>query len=64
MDMCGALFLSLGWLMQQSVNGGLDYLSQGQAMQLQGDFSIAGFFPVHYGTEESGSLPALSPCNK
>lgn len=64
MDMCGAVFLSLGWLMLQLAGGELDYMSQGQGLQLQGDFSIAGFFPLHYTEGASASLPALGPCNE
>ncbi|KAM9350328.1 taste receptor type 1 member 1 [Symphorus nematophorus] len=53
-----------GWLVLQLADGRLDYISQGQGMQLQGNFSIAGFFPLHYGSGESSGLPALSPCNE
>ncbi len=60
----GAVFLSLGWLMLQLADGELDYMSQGQGMQLQGDFSIAGLFPLHSSDGPSASLPALAPCNE
>lgn len=62
--MFGAVFVSLGWLMLQLADGELDYLSQGKWMQLKGDFSIAGFFPLHYTDGPSAGLPALPPCNK
>lgn len=62
--MFGAVFLSLGWLMLQLADGELDYVSQGQGMQLQGDFSIAGFFPLHYTDGPSAGLPALGPCDE
>lgn len=63
MDLSGAVFLSVGWLMLQVSDGELDYVSQGQGMQLQGDFLIAGLFPLHYTNGQSGGLPALGPCN-
>ncbi|XP_068589533.1 taste receptor type 1 member 1 [Cebidichthys violaceus] len=63
MDLSGAVLLSLGWLMLQLADGKLDYISQGQGMQLQGDFLIAGLFPLHYTDEPSAAFPALSPCN-
>ncbi|XP_051282244.1 taste receptor type 1 member 1 [Dicentrarchus labrax] len=62
--MFGAVFLSLGWLMLQLADGELDYMSQGQGMQLKGDFSIAGFFPLHYADEPTSGLPALGRCNE
>ncbi|XP_022597598.1 taste receptor type 1 member 2 [Seriola dumerili] len=61
--MFAAVFLSLGWLMVQLTDGELDYISQGQGMQLQGNFSIAGLFPLHYTDGPSAGLPALGPCN-
>ncbi|CAK6951166.1 taste receptor type 1 member 1 [Scomber scombrus] len=51
-----------GWLMLQLADGELDYVSQGEGMQLQGDFLIAGLFPLHY-TDGPSGLPALIPCN-
>uniref|UniRef100_A0A3Q3EKE2 Taste receptor, type 1, member 1 n=1 Tax=Labrus bergylta TaxID=56723 RepID=A0A3Q3EKE2_9LABR len=45
--MFGAVFLSLSWLILQLSDGELDYISKGKGMQLQGDFSIAGLFPLH-----------------
>ncbi|GAA6220043.1 taste receptor type 1 member 2 [Lates japonicus] len=62
--MFGAVFLCLSWLMVQFTDGELDYTSQGQGMQLQGDFSIAGLFPLHYADEPSAGLPALGPCDE
>lgn len=59
-----AAILSFSSVMLQLVEGELDYISHGQGMQLQGDFSIAGFFPLHYGHEPSGSIPALGPCRE
>uniref|UniRef100_A0A3Q0T033 Taste receptor, type 1, member 1 n=1 Tax=Amphilophus citrinellus TaxID=61819 RepID=A0A3Q0T033_AMPCI len=61
--MSGAVLLSLCWLMLQSADGELDYTTWGQGMQLQGDFSIAGLFPLYYTNEPSG-LPALVPCRE
>ncbi|XP_042348549.1 taste receptor type 1 member 1 [Plectropomus leopardus] len=58
-----SVFLSLGCLMLQFADGALDYISQGQGMRLQGDFNIAGLFPLHYTDRPSGGLPALGPCN-
>ncbi|XP_076597985.1 taste receptor type 1 member 1 [Chaetodon auriga] len=62
--MFGAVFVSLGWLMLQLADGELDSISQRQGMQLQGDYSISGLFPLHYTTEQSSSLPALDPCDE
>nr|APG29589.1 taste receptor type 1 member 1 [Siniperca chuatsi] len=62
--MSGVVFLSLGWLMLQLADAELDYISQGQGMQLQGDFTIAGLFPLHYTDGQNASLPALGPCNE
>ncbi|XP_068454165.1 taste receptor type 1 member 1 [Clinocottus analis] len=64
MDLSGAVLLSVGWLMLQLADGKLDYISQGQGMQLQGDFLLAGFFPLYYADEPSAAFPALSPCNE
>ncbi|XP_058499508.1 taste receptor type 1 member 1 [Solea solea] len=63
--MFSAVFLSLGLLMMvQITDGELDYTSQGQGMQLQGNFSITGMFPLHSNNELSPGLPALGPCNE
>uniref|UniRef100_A0A671TKR1 Taste receptor, type 1, member 1 n=1 Tax=Sparus aurata TaxID=8175 RepID=A0A671TKR1_SPAAU len=62
MDVFGAVVLSLGWLTLQLANGELDYISQGQGLQLQGDFVLAGLFPLHYDVESTSSLPALVNC--
>ncbi|XP_040908281.1 taste receptor type 1 member 1 [Toxotes jaculatrix] len=64
MDTFGAAFLFLGWLLVQLTDGELDYTSQGQGMQLQGNFSIAGMFPLHYTDGPTPSLPALGPCDE
>lgn len=63
MMMSGAVFLFFGWLMLQSADGDLDYISQGQGMQLQGNFSIAGLFPLHYTDGLTSTLPALVSCD-
>nr|ACI32334.1 taste receptor type 1 member 1 [Takifugu fasciatus]ACI32335.1 taste receptor type 1 member 1 [Takifugu fasciatus] len=54
--------LSATPLMLQLVTGELDYSTHGHGMQLHGNFSIAGFFPLHYGEKLDGSLPALELC--
>ncbi|XP_059189018.1 taste receptor type 1 member 1 [Centropristis striata] len=64
MDLSAALFLCVGWLMLQLADGELDYITQGQGMQLQGDFSLAGLFPLHYSDAPSHKSPALGQCNK
>lgn len=51
-------------LMLHLVPGELDYSSLGQGMQLHGNFSLAGFFPLHYGHQPDASLPALAPCRE
>ncbi|XP_029012466.1 taste receptor type 1 member 1 [Betta splendens] len=61
--MSGALLLVLGCLVLQSADGKLDYISKGQGMQLQGDISIAGLFPLHYTDGFTSNLPALVPCD-
>ncbi|XP_061691624.1 taste receptor type 1 member 1 isoform X2 [Syngnathoides biaculeatus] len=45
-------------------DGELDYNSQGEGLHLQGDFSIAGLFPLHNANGPSAGLPALGPCNE
>ncbi|XP_041860086.1 taste receptor type 1 member 1 [Melanotaenia boesemani] len=62
--MLPVVFLSLGWLMLQLTAGELDYVSHGQGMQLQGDYSLAGLFPLHYTNKPSNGLPALVPCDQ
>lgn len=64
MDMSSAVFLSLSWLILQLANGELDYTSHGQGMQLRGNFTIAGLFPLHKAVAPSASLPALVPCDE
>lgn len=56
--------LSTTHLMLQLVSGELDRSSHGQGMHLHGNFSIAGFFPLHYGVEPDGRLPALALCKE
>ncbi|XP_005800206.1 taste receptor type 1 member 2 [Xiphophorus maculatus] len=56
--------LSLGWLMLQLAAGELDYASQAEGMRLQGDFSFAGLFPLHYTDVSANGLPALVPCDQ
>uniref|UniRef100_A0A667XKW9 Taste receptor, type 1, member 1 n=1 Tax=Myripristis murdjan TaxID=586833 RepID=A0A667XKW9_9TELE len=62
--MCCAAFLSLGWLMLVLAEGKLDYISKGEGLQLQGDFSIAGLFPLHYTDAPTSGMPALGSCSK
>uniref|UniRef100_UPI003AAB4545 taste receptor type 1 member 1 n=1 Tax=Centroberyx gerrardi TaxID=166262 RepID=UPI003AAB4545 len=63
--MCGAAgFLSLVGLMLLLSDGKLDSVSEGKGLQLQGDFSIAGLFPLHYTDAPGSGLPALGTCNK
>ncbi|XP_041656135.1 taste receptor type 1 member 1 [Cheilinus undulatus] len=61
--MFGAVFFSLNWLLLQLAKGELDYISKGEGMRLQGDFSITGLFPLHYPEGPSAGLPALGLCN-
>ncbi|XP_077367933.1 taste receptor type 1 member 1 [Festucalex cinctus] len=51
-------------LVLQVADGELDYISQGEGLHLQGDFSIAGLFPLHDTNGLSAGLPALGPCNE
>ncbi|KAM4738110.1 LOW QUALITY PROTEIN: taste receptor type 1 member 1 [Anableps anableps] len=53
-----------GWLMLQLAAGKLDYISQAEGMQLQGDYSFAGLFPLHYTDVSATGLPALAPCDQ
>ena len=50
--------------MLQSTAGELDYTSQGLGMQLQGDYSFAGLFPLHYTDEPNDAFPALVRCDQ
>lgn len=60
-----SVFLALSWLLLlQAADGELDYESQGQGLHLQGDFSIAGLFPLHYTDGPADGLPALVPCDE
>lgn len=59
-----AAVVSTTHLMLQLVGGELDRWSHGQGMRLRGNFSIAGFFPLHYGHGPDGRLPALAPCKE
>ncbi|XP_061128038.1 taste receptor type 1 member 1 [Syngnathus typhle] len=64
-DMCVTLpYLFLCCLMLRMADAELDYVSQGGGLYLQGDFSIAGLFPLHDTNGPSPGLPALRPCNK
>ncbi|XP_069579518.1 taste receptor type 1 member 1 [Brachyistius frenatus] len=62
--MSAAVFLSFSCLLLQLADGQLDYTSQGQGMQLRGDFSITGLFPLHDTDGSSDGFPALVPCNE
>ncbi|XP_047215531.1 taste receptor type 1 member 1 [Girardinichthys multiradiatus] len=62
--MFGIVLLSSGWLMLQLAAGKLDYTSQAEGMQLQGDYSFAGLFPLHYTDRPGTGLPALVPCDQ
>ncbi|XP_061833001.1 taste receptor type 1 member 1 [Nerophis lumbriciformis] len=57
------LYLFFCGLVLHVSDGQLDYISQGEGLHLQGDFSIAGLFPLHYTNGPSVGLPALGPCN-
>lgn len=56
--------LSTTHLMLQLAGGELDLTSPEQGMQLHGNFSIAGFFAIHFGDNPDGRLPALTPCKE
>lgn len=56
--------LSTTHLMLQLAGGELDLTSPEQGMQLHGNFSIAGFFAIHFGDKPDGRLPALTPCKE
>lgn len=62
--MLSKLFLFLGCLSVQKTDAEMYVISQGQGLQLQGNFSIAGLFPLHYADEPSGDTPALGLCNE
>uniref|UniRef100_A0A3Q3AYU8 Taste receptor, type 1, member 1 n=1 Tax=Kryptolebias marmoratus TaxID=37003 RepID=A0A3Q3AYU8_KRYMA len=62
--MFGTVLLSLCWLVLQLAAGELDYTSQGEGMQLQGEYSFAGLFPLHYTEDLTNGLPALVPCDQ
>ncbi|XP_077584481.1 taste receptor type 1 member 1 [Stigmatopora nigra] len=52
----------LSYLFLQVAHGKLDSISQGEGLHLDGDFSIAGLFPLHYTDGASTGFPALVPC--
>ncbi|XP_013857143.1 taste receptor type 1 member 1 [Austrofundulus limnaeus] len=56
--------LSLCWLKLHLAAGELDYTSHGEGMQLEGDYSFAGLFPLHYTGGPTDGLPALVPCDQ
>lgn len=56
--------LSTTPLMLQLVTGELDYTTHGQGMHLHGNFSIVGFFPLHYGDKLDGRVPAVASCKE
>uniref|UniRef100_A0A3Q2ZJI6 Taste receptor, type 1, member 1 n=1 Tax=Hippocampus comes TaxID=109280 RepID=A0A3Q2ZJI6_HIPCM len=56
--------LFLCCLLLQVTDGELDFTSRGEGLHLQGDFSIAGLFPLHDTNGPSAGLPALGPCNE
>lgn len=62
--MFGAVLILLGLLMVQQTHGVLDYTTKAAGMQLEGDFSIAGLFPLHYAKGQSLGLPAVGECNE
>nr|XP_057940118.1 taste receptor type 1 member 1 [Doryrhamphus excisus] len=57
-------YLFLCCLVLQVADGELDYISHGEGLHLQGDFSIAGLFPLHYTNRPSTGLPALGACKE
>lgn len=61
--MVTALLVSFCCLMLPKADGNLDYNIYAQGMQLQGDFSIAGFFPLHYSSNPDGLFPGMDSCN-
>lgn len=62
--MFGSVFVFLCWLMLQSAAGELDYTARGEGMHLQGDYSLAGLFPLHYTAVLTNGQPALVPCDQ
>ncbi|KAM4609904.1 taste receptor type 1 member 1-like [Polymixia lowei] len=62
--MCIVVFLSLGWLTLVLADGEPDYISQGDGLQLLGDFSVAGYFPLHYRESSRSGVPVLGACNE
>lgn len=58
------MFFFLRWLILHLAAGELDYISQGKGMQLQGDYSLAGLFPLHYTKNPNSGFPALVPCDQ
>lgn len=49
--------------MLPKADGSLDYNIYAQGMQLEGDFSLAGFFPLHYSGDPDGLFPGMDSCN-
>lgn len=49
--------------MLPKTDGSLDYNIYAQGMQLEGDISLAGFFPLHLSGDPDGLFPGMDSCN-
>lgn len=51
--LCGLVLVMAGWA-----------LDEGAGLQLPGDYSISGLFPLHNSNSSMSDLPALASCEE
>ncbi|XP_023861812.1 taste receptor type 1 member 1-like [Salvelinus sp. IW2-2015] len=61
MDVCGGVCVVLGWLVLILAG---HQLTEGTGLQLPGDYSIYGLFPLHKLAPSSSNLPDLGACKE
>lgn len=62
-NMWTPVLISLVCLLLPEADGILNYNIYAQGMQLEGDFSLAGLFPLHYSSDPDGLFPRMDSCN-
>lgn len=61
MYVCGGVCVVLGWLVLILAG---HQLTEGTGLQLPGDYTISGLFPLHKLAPSSSNLPALGACKE